>query len=221
MRDFFLHKSINNLNLIKEDLKSKINNYQNVKVIAVSKTFPIEAIMPLIEYGHLDYGENKVQEAIEKWTDIKIKNDKINLHLIGKLQTNKVKFALRIFDYIHSLDNEKLAKKISEEQEKQNKKPKIFIQINLGEEVQKSGIIKENLLDFYKLTKDLNLNVIGLMCIPPFEEDSSQYFSKMSELNKIINLNELSMGMSSDYLNALEYNSTYLRIGSNIFGQRG
>ena len=175
----------------------------------------------MVEYGHLDYGENKVQEAIEKWTDIKTKNDRINLHLIGKLQTNKVKFALKIFDYIHSLDNEKLAKKISDEQEKQNKKPKIFIQINLGEEVQKSGIVKENLLDFYKLTRDLNLNVIGLMCIPPFVEDSSQYFSKMSELNKIINLNELSMGMSSDYLNALEYNSTYLRIGSNIFGQRG
>ena len=177
-------------------------------------------ILPLVEYGHLDYGENKVQEAIEKWTDIKIKNDKIKLHLIGKLQTNKVKFAIKIFDYIHSLDSEKLAKKIAEEQEKQDKKPKIFIQINLGEEVQKSGIVKENLLDFYKFTKDLNLKVIGLMCIPPFEEETSKYFSQMSELNKMINLNELSMGMSSDYLNALEYSSTYLRIGSNIFGQR-
>ena len=191
------------------------------KIIAVSKTFKLDHILPLVEYGHLDYGENKVQEAIEKWTDVKIKNDKINLHLIGKLQTNKVKFAVKIFDFIHSLDNEKLAKKISEEQEKQNTKPKIFIQINLGEEVQKSGIVKENLLDFYKYTKDLNLNVIGLMCIPPFGEDSSQFFSQMSELNEIINLNELSMGMSSDYLSALEYNSTYLRIGSNIFGQRG
>ena len=191
------------------------------KIIAVSKTFKLDHILPLVEYGHLDYGENKVQEAIEKWTDVKIKNDKINLHLIGKLQTNKVKFAVKIFDYIHSLDNEKLAKKISEEQEKQNIKPKIFIQINLGEEVQKSGIVKENLLDFYKYTKDLNLNVIGLMCIPPFGEDSSRFFSQMSELNEIINLNELSMGMSSDYLSALEYNSTYLRIGSNIFGQRG
>jgi len=199
----------------------KLKNKEKIpKIIAVSKTFKMDHISPLVEYGHLDYGENKVQEAIEKWTDIKIKNYKINLHLIGKLQTNKVKFAVKIFDYIHSLDNEKLAKKISEEQEKQNKKPKIFIQINLGKEVQKSGIVEENLLDFYKFTKDLNLNVIGLMCIPPFEEDSSQYFSKMSELNKIINLKELSMGMSSDYLNALEYNSTYLRIGSNIFGQR-
>ena len=174
----------------------------------------------MVEYGHLDYGENKVQEAIEKWTDIKIKNDRINLHLIGKLQTNKVKFALKIFDYIHSLDNEKLAKKISDEQEKQNKKPKIFIQINLGEEVQKSGIMKENLLDFYQFSKDLGLNIIGLMCIPPFGEDSSKFFSKMTELNELINLKELSMGMSSDYINALKYNSTYLRIGSDIFGQR-
>ena len=174
----------------------------------------------MVEYGHLDYGENKVQEAIEKWTDIKTKNDRINLHLIGKLQTNKVKIALKIFDYIHSLDNEKLAKKISDEQEKQNKKPKIFIQINLGEEVQKSGIMKENLLDFYQFSKDLGLNIIGLMCIPPFGEDSSKFFSKMTELNKLINLKELSMGMSSDYINALEYNSTYLRIGSDIFGQR-
>ncbi len=174
----------------------------------------------MVEYGHLDYGENKVQEAIEKWTDIKTKNDRINLHLIGKLQTNKVKFALKIFDYIHSLDNEKLAKKISDEQEKQNKKPKIFIQINLGEEVQKSGIMKENLLDFYQFSKDLGLNIIGLMCIPPFGEDSSKFFSKMTELNELINLKELSMGMSSDYINALEYKSTYLRIGSDIFGQR-
>ena len=220
-----MHTTIKNLLNINENVNTILQNELKTsiapKIIAVSKTFKMNYISPLVEYGHLDYGENKVQEAIEKWTDIKIKNDKINLHLIGKLQTNKVKFAVRIFDYIHSLDNEKLAKKISEEQEKQDKKPKIFIQINLGEEVQKSGIVKENLLDFYKLTKDLNLNVIGLMCIPPFEEDSSQYFSKMSELNKIINLNELSMGMSSDYLNALEYNSTYLRIGSNIFGQRG
>ena len=196
------------------------NKVKIPKIIAVSKTFKLDHILPLVEYGHLDYGENKVQEAIEKWTDIKIKNDKINLHLIGKLQTNKVKFAVRIFDYIHSLDNKKLAKKISEEQEKQNKKPKIFIQINLGEEVQKSGIMKENLLDFYQFSKDLGLNIIGLMCIPPFGEDSSKFFSKMTELNELINLKELSMGMSSDYINALEYNSTYLRIGSDIFGQR-
>ena len=177
--------------------------------------------MPLIEYGHLDYGENKVQEALEKWTDIKQHNEKIKLHLIGNLQRNKVKSALKIFDYIHSLDSKKLAIKISEEQIKQNVKPKLFIQINLGEESQKSGIIKDNLIDFYNFSKNLDLDVIGIMCIPPFDKDSSTFFSQMSELNKKINLTEISMGMSSDYLNAIEFKSTYLRIGSNIFGQRG
>ena len=190
------------------------------QIIAVSKTFKIDHILPLIEYGHLDYGENKVQEALEKWTNIKSNNNKINLHLIGKLQTNKVKFAVKIFDYIHSLDNEKLAKKIAEEQDKQNKKIKIFIQINLGDESQKSGINQNNLNEFYNFSKSLGLNIIGLMCIPPFNEDSTKFFSKMNELKQKINLNELSMGMSSDYLKALEYKSTYLRIGSNIFGKR-
>ncbi len=191
------------------------------KIIAVSKTFKIDHILPLIDYGHLDYGENKVQEAVEKWTSIKKQNKKIKLHLIGKLQTNKVKYAVKIFDYIHSLDSEKLAKKIAEEQNKQHLKPKIFIQINLGEESQKSGILKENLSDFYNFSKDLGLNIIGTMCIPPFEKDPSKFFSIMSELNQKNNLSEISMGMSSDYLKAIEFNSTYLRIGSNIFGQRG
>ena len=191
------------------------------KIIAVSKTFKIDHILPLIEYGHLDYGENKVQEALEKWTDVKNQNNKINLHLIGKLQTNKVKFAVKIFDYIHSLDNEKLAKKISDEQQKQNKKPKIFIQVNLGEEDQKSGILINDLIEFYNYSKNLNLNIIGLMCIPPFNEDSTNFFQKMSQLNEKINQKELSMGMSSDYMKAVEYKSTFLRIGSNIFGQRG
>ncbi len=190
------------------------------KIIAVSKTFKIEHIMPLIEYGHKDFGENKVQEALEKWIDYKSINN-INLHLIGKLQTNKVKTAVKIFDYIHSLDNEKLAKKISEEQKKQNKKPKIFIQINLGEEDQKSGINKDNLVEFYNFSKNLGLDIIGLMCIPPFDENPSNFFSQMSKLNQMINLRELSMGMSSDYLVALEHKASYLRIGSNIFGQRG
>ena len=190
------------------------------KIIAVSKTFKIDHILPLIEYGHLDYGENKVQEALNKWADVKNQNEKIKLHLIGRLQTNKVKQALTIFDYIHSLDSEKLAKKIAEEQQKQNVKPKIFIQINIGEESQKSGIIKKNLADFYNFSKSLGLNIIGTMCIPPFEKDSKIFFREISELNKSINLTELSMGMSSDYLNALEFNSTYLRIGSSIFGQR-
>ena len=190
------------------------------KIIAVSKTFNIDHILPLIDYGHQNFGENKVQEAIEKWTDIKAKNNKINLHLIGKLQTNKVKFAVKIFEYIHSLDSEKLAKKIAEEQKKQNKNIKIFIQINLGEEDQKSGIIKKNLLDFYNFSKNLGLNIIGTMCIPPFGEDSSKYFLEMMELNKMLKLSELSMGMSSDYLSAIEYDASYLRIGSSIFGKR-
>ena len=219
-----MHKTIQNLISIQNLIKLKLDEL-NVKeripkIIAVSKTFKIDHILPLIEYGHLDYGENKVQEALEKWTDIKNQNDKINLHLIGKLQTNKVKFALKIFDYIHSLDNEKLAKKIADEQQKQNKKPKIFIQINLGAEGQKSGILLNDLIEFYNYAKNLNLNVIGLMCIPPFNEDPSKFFIQMSELNKKINLKELSMGMSSDYLKAAEYKSTFLRIGSNIFGQR-
>ena len=218
-----MHQTIQNLISIHTAINSKLSKLNKAKIpkiIAVSKTFKINHILPLINYGHLDYGENKVQEAIEKWEDIKNKNEKIKLHLIGKLQTNKVKFAVKIFDYIHSLDSEKLAKKISEEQKKQNVKPKIFIQINLGEETQKSGIKKDDLEDFYKFSKELNLNIIGTMCIPPFNEDSSKFFSQMSELNKKINLIELSMGMSSDYLNAIEYNSTYLRIGSNIFGKR-
>ena len=162
-----------------------------------------------------------MQEATEKWTEIKKKNPKIKLHLIGKLQTNKVKFAVKIFDYIHSLDNEKLAKKIADEQQKQSKKPKIFIQINLGEEDQKSGILINDLTEFYNYSQNLNLNIIGLMCIPPFNEDSTKFFMKMSELNEKINQKELSMGMSSDYMKAVEYKSTFLRIGSNIFGQRG
>ena len=216
--------TVQNLISIQSSIKSKLDNLENKtripKIIAVSKTFEINHIMPLVEYGHLDFGENRVQEAVEKWTEVKIKNEKVRIHLIGKLQTNKVKLALKIFDYIHSLDSEKLANKIAEEQKKQNKTPKIFIQINLGKETQKSGIMKENLLDFYNYSKDLGLKIIGLMCIPPFENDSSKYFSMMTELNDSINLKELSMGMSSDYLSALEYNSTYLRIGSNIFGQR-
>jgi PLP dependent protein len=215
-----LHKSIVNLNLIKEDLKAKISNYHNIKIIAVSKTFPIEAIIPLIEYGHLEYGENKVQEAITKWTDIKLANPNIKLHLIGKLQTNKVKFALKLFDYIHSVDNKKLAKKIADEELKQNKKIKIFLQVNIGDEEQKSGINKNYLNDFYSYCKNLNLDVVGLMCIPPADNKSENFFKEMAVLTKKINLLELSMGMSSDYIEAAKNSATYLRIGSNIFGKR-
>ena len=215
-----MHKSIVNLDLIKEDLKSKITKYQNIKIIAVSKTFPIEAIMPLIEYGHLEYGENKVQEATNKWTDIKLSNPNIKLHLIGKLQTNKVKSALKIFDYIHSVDNKKLAKKIADEELKQNKKIKIFLQVNIGNEQQKSGINKDHLQDLYSYCKNLNLNVIGLMCIPPIEHKTEIFFKEMELLAKKFNLVELSMGMSADYIKAAINSATYLRIGSNIFGKR-
>ena len=176
--------------------------------------------MPLINHGHKDYGENKVQEALDKWSNIKFEKSELKLHLLGKLQTNKVKFAIKIFDYIHSVDNKKLAKKIADEQVKLNKKVKIFIQVNLGEEEQKSGISKNNLKDFYLYCKDLKLDIIGLMCIPPISQNPTPFFQELNKLNKSLNLKELSMGMSSDYTEAVENSSTYLRIGSAIFGER-
>ncbi len=217
-----MHKTVQNLLNIKAQIKAKTielkyNNY-NPEIIAVSKTFPMSNIMPLIESGHIHFGENKVQEALQKWSEVK--NEKIKLHLVGKLQTNKVKFALKIFDFIHSLDNLKLAKKISEEQKKYINKPKIFIQINIGEETQKSGVNKHNLNDFYKQCKSLDLNIVGTMCLPPANLNPRVFFSEMKKINLDLNLNELSMGMSSDYMEAIIYNSTYLRIGSNIFGKR-
>ena len=190
------------------------------KIIAVSKTHPIENILPLIDHGHLHYGENKVQEALDKWTDIKNQNKNIKLHLIGRLQSNKVKFALKIFDYIHSVDSEKLATKIADEQTKQGKKPKIFIQVNIGNEDQKSGINKERLSDFYKFCKDLNLDVIGTMCIPPNDQNTKKYFFEMNRINQELNFKELSMGMSGDYIEAVKNNATYVRVGSKIFGNR-
>jgi hypothetical protein len=215
-----MHNTIKNLIYIEELIKSKANHDELVKIIAVSKTFPIENVLPLIEHGHLHYGENKVQEALEKWTDIKNKNHSIQLHLIGRLQTNKVKVALRVFDYIHSLDSENLANKIADEQQKQGKKPKIFIQVNIGNEDQKSGINKERLGDFYKFCKNLNLDIIGTMCIPPNDNNTEKYFFEMSEINQKLNFKELSMGMSGDYLEAIENNATYIRVGSKIFGSR-
>ena len=217
-----MHFTVENLNNIKNQIKQKLNpNSQNIpKIIAVSKTFPIEKILPLIEFGHADFGENKVQEAVDKWTSLKSQNKNIRLHLIGKLQTNKVKFAVKIFDYIHSVDSEKLAKKIAIECEKINKKIKIFIQINIGKEDQKSGIDIENLEKFYQFCKNLNLEVVGLMCIPPENKDPSYFFSKMEFLKKKFSFDNLSMGMSSDYLISLDYSSNYLRIGSAIFGNR-
>ncbi len=218
-----MHNTVQNLVDIQNKINSHLDEYKIdklPKIIAVSKTFKIEKILPLIDHGHKDFGENKVQEAIDKWTAIKLSKPNIRLHLIGKLQTNKVKFAVKIFDYIHSVDSEKLAKKISDEQNKINKKTKIFIQVNIGNEDQKSGINLNNLSSLISYCSDISLDVIGLMCIPPMNEDSALYFEKMKKLNKENNFNELSMGMSSDYLKASINNSTYLRIGSSIFGQR-
>ena len=219
------HKTINNLDLIKKEIQSKISklNYLNYnpKIIAICKTFPISDVLPLINHGHVHFGENKVQESITKWTDIKNDFKNIKLHMVGKLQTNKVKYVLPLFDYIHSLDNIKLAEKISNEQEKIGKKIKIFIQVNIGDEPQKSGILKENLLNFYKrCVNDFGLQIEGLMCIPPNDNKSEIYFSKIKELSDQINLPELSMGMSDDYLKACEYKTTFFRIGSKIFGER-
>ena len=190
------------------------------KIIAVSKTFGMDKISPLIEYGHSDFGENKVQEAVEKWSSIKSNKNNIKLHLIGGLQTNKVKLAVKLFDYIHSVDSEKLAKKISVEQQKQNKNVKVFIQVNIGDERQKSGVDKSSVSQLYLNCKDLNLDVVGLMCIPPVDKSSEIFFKEMSLLNNSLNLKELSMGMSSDYLSALKNSATYIRIGSKIFGNR-
>ena len=218
-----MHNSVQNLINTKNTIKSKLEDLKInklPKIIAVSKTFKLDKVLPLVEYGHLDYGENKVQEAIEKWSDIKDKNKDIKLHLIGKLQTNKVKFALKIFDYIHSLDSEKLANKIAEEQIKQGKRLKLFIQVNIGNEDQKSGINREKLADFYKFCINLNLDIIGTMCIPPNNENTENYFLEMNRINTELNFKDLSMGMSGDYLDAIKNNATYVRIGSKIFGNR-
>jgi len=215
-----MHNTVKNLIYIEDLIKSRVNDDKLPKIIAVSKTFPIKNILPLIEHGHLHYGENKVQEALDKWTDVKKQNNNIKLHLIGRLQTNKVKFALRVFEYIHSLDSERLAKKIADEQIKQDKKPKIFIQVNIGNEEQKSGLKKDKLISFYRLCKSLNLNIIGTMCIPPNNENTEKYFSEMNKINQELKLKDLSMGMSGDYLDAVEKNATYVRIGSKIFGIR-
>ena len=212
-----MHKIVNNLILINKEL-SAINS--DTKIIAVSKTFPIEHIQPAIDYGHLHFGENKVQEALEKWTEIKEKNKSIKLHLIGKLQTNKVKFCLPLFDFIHSLDNIKLADKIANEQVKKNFKPKLFIQVNIGDEDQKNGIVLSQFESFYKKIENFELDIIGLMCIPPFVDDTEIFFKKMIEILKKTNFKELSMGMSNDYLSAAKNSATYVRIGSKIFGER-
>ena len=215
-----MHQTVKNLLNIQSKVKQKLQDNSLIKVpniIAVSKTFKLDHIIHLIQHGHTHYGENKVQEAVEKWENLKNKNDNLQLHLIGKLQTNKVKFAVKLFDYIHSLDSEKLARKIASFE---NKNLKLFIQVNIGNEEQKSGISVNQLIDFYDFCKDLKLNIVGLMCIPPIHDDSVKYFKKMLDLKQKHNFKELSMGMSSDYLDALKHGSTFLRIGSDIFGKR-
>tara|TARA_B100000609_G_scaffold191166_1_gene179740 strand:+ start:529 stop:1194 length:666 start_codon:yes stop_codon:yes gene_type:complete len=219
-----MHKTVQNLINIQNLIKSKLSDLKLIdrspKIIAVSKTFKLDHINPLIDHGHIDFGENKVQEAVEKWTDIKKEKSELKIHLVGRLQTNKVKFALKVFDYIHSLDNKKLALKISEEQVKHKIKPKIFIQINIGDESQKGGIRVDELEEFYNYCMELELEIIGTMCLPPISEEPEKYFSRMNYLNKKLNFKESSMGMSSDYLEAIQYNATYLRIGTSIFGER-
>ena len=214
-----MHHTVKNLINIRAKLDEKFNKdnkYSLPKIIAVSKTFKLEHIKPLIKFGHENFGENKVQEALEKWTEKK----NIKLHLIGKLQSNKVKNALRIFDYIHSLDNEKLANKISQYQKENNINRKLFIQINIGNEEQKSGIDENNIDNFYDYCKNLNLNIIGIMCIPPLNINTESYFKKMQLIKNRLKLDELSMGMSSDYLTAVKFDASYIRLGSSIFGQR-
>ena len=219
-----MHHSIHNLIQIQKQIKLKIietgSKIETPNIIAVSKTFPISDIIPLIDNGHIHFGENKIQDAMDKWPELKIKNKNIKLHLIGRLQTNKTKLAVKIFDYIHSLDSEKLANKIADEQNKKKKNIKIFIQINIGNEDQKSGINRDNIFQFYKYCKNLNLDIIGVMCIPPKDNGAINYFLEMNKINRELNLLELSMGMSEDFLEAVKNNATFLRIGSKIFGQR-
>jgi pyridoxal phosphate enzyme (YggS family) len=216
-----LHKSIANLSFIKEQIKVKFNLTDNPNIIAVSKTFPMKEIEPLLMYGHSHFGENKIQEALDKWSDVKNNFKNVKLHMIGKLQSNKAKFLIPFFDYFHSLDNIKLAEKISKEQIKLKKKIKIFIQVNIDNEEQKNGIHVNELKNFYKAcVNQLDLDVIGLMCLPPLNRDVRPFFKKMKELNNTLGLKELSMGMSSDYLDAIEFGSNFVRIGSKIFGNR-
>ena len=218
-----MHITVKNLINIENKIKTYLNelSVNNApKIIAVSKTFKIDKILPLIDSGHLDFGENKVQEAVEKWTNIKKKNSAIKLHMIGKLQTNKVKPAVQLFDFIHSVDSEKLAKKIADEQKKINKKIKIFLQVNIGDENQKSGINKNDLGQLASYCNKIGLDLVGLMCIPPVDTETQGYFEEMKKLNDNLGFNQLSMGMSSDYLSAAKNFSTYIRIGSSIFGQR-
>lgn len=214
---------VNNFNLVCENVNSvkKINQFYNINIIVVTKTIIIDKIFPLINLNHYHFGENKVQEAKSKWLDIKKRNKNIKLHLIGRLQSNKVDEACEVFDFIHSLDSKKLAIKISENEKKFNRNISLFIQVNIGKENQKSGIAIEDTNKFLEFCKkDLKLNVIGLMCIPPFKENPNKYFKNLKDLALKCNLNELSMGMSNDYKSAIEHGATFVRIGTAIFGER-
>ena len=216
---------INKLTIIENEIQLKIDEFKILnsvpQIIAVSKTFSINHILPLINHGHLHFGENKIQEAYEKWSDIKIDQNELKLHMVWKLQTNKVKLAVQLFDYIHSLDNIKLASKISHYEKELNKKVKLFIQVNIADENQKSGISLSNLENFYEFcTKNLSLDIIGLMCLPPVNSDPSKYFKILKKKSIELNLSDLSMGMSSDYDKAILFGSTFLRLGTAIFGER-
>ena len=222
--NFFMHFTVKNLLNINEKVKVKFNSNKNLlkqpEIIAVSKTFKMDHIMPVLNHGHVNFGENKVQEALEKWTLVKNENKKIKLHLIGKLQTNKVKSALKLFDYIHSLDSEKLANKISRIQKELNINRKLFIQVNIGNEIQKSGISINEVLDFHNYCKTLDLDIRGLMCIPPQDENPEEHFLKLRDLGKNFNLSCLSMGMSEDFEVAVRCGATHIRVGTKIFGER-
>ena len=220
----FMHATLEKLSRVKNKVNEIISKKQlktKPKIVVVTKTFPLNKILPLLENGHIHYGENKIQEAENKWIDTKNRYKNLQLHMIGKLQTNKAKKAVKLFNYIHSLDNDRLALKLSHHEEELNKKVKLFIQVNLAEEPQKSGIMFNDLNNFYNYcTKDLSLNVIGLMCMPPVDSNSQEYFKKLKKAAQQLNLEDLSMGMSSDYEQAILSGSTYLRLGTIILGER-
>jgi len=219
-----MHTTLEKLSRVKNKVNEIISKKQlktKPKIVVVTKTFPLNKILPLLESGHIHYGENKIQEAENKWIDTKNRYKNLQLHMIGKLQTNKAKKAVKLFNYIHSLDDDRLALKLSHHEKELNKKVKLFIQVNLAEEPQKSGIMFNDLNNFYNYcTKDLSLNVIGLMCMPPVDSNSQEYFKKLKKAAQQLNLEDLSMGMSSDYEQAILSGSTYLRLGTTILGER-
>ena len=219
-----MHSSLQKLKFIKNQVIEIANKKQlktNPKIIVVSKTFPLNDIIPLLEYGHIHYGENKIQETENKWSEVKNNYKHLQLHMLGKVQSNKAKIAVKLFDYIHSLDSEKLALKISQHQKDLGKQLKFFIQVNIGDENQKSGVNLNTLSNFYNFcVKELSLNVIGLMCLPPINDNPIKFFNLLKESSKKLNLNELSMGMSSDFESAVLSGATYLRLGTVIMGKR-